>query len=444
LSRAVRLVLVVLVVLVACNDGVVLTITSDRAAPRAIDAICLGVADAHGHQFGRAYPIDQLPQTLRVEPGNASSAWAWVRGDQGGTAVARSAGKLTFSSDVTLALDSCLAGAKGTPQMVGTPVGPPNAHLAASQGASGTLVVAVADGAAAIIDAEHGELIVRDAPAPPAGIVEQVLAADLDGDCDDDIIVITTGAPPALWRRDGNTFVDAGTLGSSPVAAVAAADVDHDGGIDLVTGSGSTLSLWINDRAGAFTRDTKALAGQGRVSSIRSIAMGDLDGDGNADIVVGQAGDPLVAWLGAVGGGFQPNDAVVPPIPLDVRQVQLIDADGDLDPDLAVAVNGAAGMRLYINREGRLEDQTFVRLPQPAPIASAIAIGGWDDACEPDFVLANPNGGASLHGTSVNGPMTMDAAMPAASDAILADIDDDGDLDALFATQDGVLWLARS
>nr|MDQ3367205.1 VCBS repeat-containing protein [Myxococcota bacterium] len=166
-------------------------------------------------------------------------------------------------------------------------------------------------------------------------------------------------------------------------------------------------------------------------------------GDTNPDLVVGQAGGPLAAWLGEPGGtgSFLPADAVVPPVPLDVVALTLADADGDFDPDLAVAVRGA-GMRLYVDREGHLEDQSFVRLPQPAPRATAIAFGGWDTGCEPDAVIAAATESSALRGEP-GGALVADAAGPGASDVVMVDLDDDGDLDAVLATPEGVRWFAR-
>jgi hypothetical protein len=226
------------------------------------------------------------------------------------------------------------------------------------------------------------------------------------------------------------------------VTAVAAADVDHDGDLDLVTGNGATLALWLDDGAGGFTQADTALSSGGRATDIRAVALGDLDGDGNTDLVVGQRMQPLVAWLGDPDGTgtFRPADAVVPPVPLDVASLTLADIDADFDPDLAVALRSGP-LRLYLDRDGRLEDQTFVRLPQPTPDAVAIAIGGFDDGCEPDAILASPTS-AVLRGTPT-GELALDANAPPATDAIFADIDDDGNLDALLATPDGVLWLAR-
>lgn len=432
----------------ACTDAVTLEIAGDRPVPTAIDALCVGVADQDlgGGQFGAPYQLAgdlaSLPQTLRVEAGSAASAWAWVRGDRGGVPVARAAARIDFGDDLTLSLDRCVRGPGGAPALVGDPAGPADARLAASQGQGGTLVVAATATGAVVLDARSGRLVATDAPAPGGAIVD-VVAADLDRDCDDDIVIVVDGAPAKLWRRDRASFVDAGTLGTFAVAAVDAADVDHDGDLDLVAGGGGTLALFLNDGAAGFTQGDTQLASSGRATDIRAVALGDLDGDGSTDLVVGQRSQPLVAWLGEPDGTgtFRPSDAVVPPVPLDVASLALVDADGDFDPDLAVALR-AGPLRLYIDRDGRLEDQSFVRLPQPAPTASAIAFGGWDDGCEPDAILASASASAFVSGTPT-GELVPDADAPPASDALYADIDDDGDLDALLATPEGVVWLAR-
>jgi hypothetical protein len=76
-----------LALLGGCDDAVLLTVDGDAE----VGAICLAVADrdpAGGH-FGRAYQLDELPQTLAVEPGAAAAAEAWVRGYRGGVEIAR-------------------------------------------------------------------------------------------------------------------------------------------------------------------------------------------------------------------------------------------------------------------------------------------------------------------------------------------------------------------
>ena len=446
--RAVRL-LAAIILVAGCSDAIIVEVASDRPVPQAIDSVCVGIADtaANGGQFGHAYRLEgalaTLPQTLRVEAGGASDAFAWVRGDRGGVPAAWSAARVDFATDITLALDRCVLGPGATPRVVGAPAGPADARLVASEGPGGMVVVAIGAGGAAVIDARSGALTTITSPPPPPGTIAALVAGDLDGDCDDDVIVATTGAAPQIWIRDRGTFVAAGTIGTSVVTAIALADVDRDGDIDAVLGAAGTLELWRNDGGGTFTRDAAALSGGGKVSSISALALGDVDGDGNPDLIVGQAGAPLAAWLGEPGGtgSFLYAPGVLPAVALDVERLTFADADLDFDPDLAVAVRDAP-MRLYIDRDGRLEDQSFVRLPPPAPTVHAIAIGGWDDGCEPDAVVAADAGAPTLRGQP-GGTFAGDAPAPAATDVVMVDIDDDGDLDALLATSQGVTWLAR-
>jgi len=252
-------------------------------------------------------------------------------------------------------------------------------------------------------------------------------------------VIVTDGAPPTIWLREGDTFTVGGTVGTAIVTAVAAGDLDRDGHTDLVLGYANKLEVWLNNGAGMFTNAPLITVG-GRVSAVTALAFGDVDGDGYPDLVVGQDGAPLEAWLGD-GGTLLPATSIVPPVTLAVESLAFVDADGDFDPDLAVAIKGEA-MRLYIDRDGHLEDQSFVRLPQPAPIAHAIAIGGWDDGCAPDAVIAADAGAPTLAGQP-EGVFAAAEDAPPATDVIMVDIDDDGDLDAILASDQGVTWLAR-
>jgi hypothetical protein len=429
-----------------CGGAISLRIDSDRPVPAGIDSICVGVADTSlsGGHFGRNYRLEDalagLPQTLRLEPGDADSAFAWVRADRGGVPVLRASAVVDFGDDVTLALPRCEVGTAGNIVTFGVPAGPADAQIAASQGQGGMLVVAVGPMGAMIVNARGSSLFVKDAPIAPPGTPLAVVPADVDGDCDDDVVIVTSGSPPTIWIRDGITFTAGDSIGSAPVAAVAAADVDRDGDTDLVLGGGNNLQLWRNDASGSFTHIPQVLSAGTRATAISALALGDLDGDGNPDLVVGQDGPPLVAWLGGV-GTFEPSDGVAPPLPLSVARFALGDADGDYDPDLAIAIR-TAPMRLLVDRDGRLEDQSFLRLPQPAATIRAAAFGGWDAGCEPDAILASQPGAAALRGLP-GGTFEAELATPPATDATLTDIDDDGDLDAILSTPEGLLWLGR-
>jgi hypothetical protein len=197
--------------LAGCADMILVEIAGTRPVPEGVGALCLGVADIDpaGGQFGAAYRLEKqlasLPQTLRVEAGTASEATVWVRGDRGGVPVARATQRTDFSDDVTLHLDRCPPGSTGAPKEMGSALGPPMARLVASQGGGGQLVVAIGATESAVLDAAGGKLAARPGPMPP-GPLAGAIAADIDGDCDDDLVLAPMAGAPVLWRRDRDGF----------------------------------------------------------------------------------------------------------------------------------------------------------------------------------------------------------------------------------------------
>lgn len=418
-----------------------LTVDGDRAVPDELDAMCVGVADRDlaGGAFGRTYRLEgrlgRLPQTLAVEAGQASAALAWARGYRGGVVVAQDVAGMSFDGDVTLRLDRCPQAHPGTIVEAAT-VAAPAGRLVASMGQGGTLAVAVDGSGAVVIDADGATL--TGTPLAAGGAA--VIAFDADGDCDDDLAV-ATAQNLTIFTRDGTTFTaGAMFLGA---AALVAFDADRDGDQDLVAGAGAGLAMYKNDGSGGFSAAAAGTIDDGNaVTGVSALAAGDLDGDGNADLIVGQASAPPVVLVGDASGTgvLALAPAVFPPVSLTVRDLAPADVDGDLDLDVVVALDAAAA-RVYVNRDGRLEDQSFIRLPQPAPTATSAVAGDWDGDCAPDLVLAAAASPALRGGA--DGVFASEMALGAATAATLADIDDDGDPDLLLAGGGTVRWYRR-
>ena len=142
---------------------------------------------------------------------------------------------------------------------------------------------------------------------------------DLNGDTHLDIAVMTgEDASAALSVRlatGSGTFGPIATfpLGQSDPADLAAGDLDNDGDIDLVAGgfNDEVLQVFRNDGQGGFgTRQT--LATTGRQPGTPIIAR--LNADAFADIVVGDIEDGSIRVFFADGsGGFQPETTIDTP-----------------------------------------------------------------------------------------------------------------------------------
>jgi hypothetical protein len=128
----------------------------------------------------------------------------------------------------------------------------------------------------------------------PHWVTRYVTLADLNGDGNPDIIAANRGDPPTernpsfVCMNDGKgRFPKCDPLPNTESATIiVAADFDGDGAIDLFVPHrdiGQSVILW-NDGTGRFLQ--KTLIGEPN-SAARAAAVGDLNGDGRPDLVVG-------------------------------------------------------------------------------------------------------------------------------------------------------------
>jgi len=185
---------------------------------------------------------------------------------------------------------------------------------------------------------------------------------DLDGDGDADAIVGTWDDALAYYRNDAPdgavrlTLVDSAvvTLPRGRNAAPALGDLDADGDLDLVVGESSgELSYFRNDGTSASPRFTLVSdAWEGIDAGRRSFpVLEDLDGDGDLDLLVGSEGDGVRLFINE-GAPAEPSFTETPgglPVPtFGYAAPALADLDGDGDRDLLLG--GTGGGLWYFER----------------------------------------------------------------------------------------------
>jgi hypothetical protein len=239
--------------------------------------------------------------------------------------------------------------------------------------------------------------------------------------------IAAAGAGPGTFSGGSDPVVGANS------GSVAVGDVDGDGDLDLLTAlySGS-VSVRLNNGGGTFTGGSSFGVG----ANSYKITVGDVDGIGNLDVLTansnttGTVSVRLNNGSGTFGGG---TDFSVGSRP-EALAVGDVDGDGDGDVLIANYTSGTVSVRLN-NGNG-----TFAGGSDPAVGANpgGIAVGDVDGDGDLDVLTnSNTNGTVSVRLNNGGGMFTggSDQAVGTnLSSLALGDMDGDGDLDVLAAS----------
>ena len=231
--------------------------------------------------------------------------------------------------------------------------------------------------------------------APELRSARAVVLGDVDLDGDLDVLAGGQSEQTRLYRNEGGGVFQDVTAAKMPdrrdlTEALALLDVDGDGDPDLVIGTTSGLdALLLNDGTGRFTVGAAGLPP--RMDDTRAIASGDLDGDGDPDLVFGH--DELVRFCRNDGTGlFEDAGEFTPLASGEVTSLALSDVEEDEDLDVWIGTTEGSSLLLVNDGTGTFTDETGTRTHQEAGRTDALVAGDFDGDGDVDLYEGHPEG----------------------------------------------------
>jgi len=272
---------------------------------------------------------------------------------------------------------------------------------------------------------------------------ESAAVGDFDHDGKLDLVLTTTsaavfiayaGAAPRSFGAPSGVFATA-------TRDVVAADVNGDGrddfaGIDRDDGS---VSIWFQHPTDLRRFDSKGIFVG--TNDTGRIALGDLDHNGELDLVVGRKGAP-VAMFGQWSGKFGRTPFTLPGFEGAAAQVTDLDHDGQAE----VAVLGPAGFQLLEFSPG--EDTATDAVTLPGFAGDTFTLGDVDGDGQLDVVTAG-SAGVSVHLHVKDRTKAAFAAAVAvgsrpADVLAVVDLDRDGRMDVIAGGTASMLYLNQT
>ena len=228
--------------------------------------------------------------------------------------------------------------------------------------------------------------------------------ADYDNDGFVDLFIVDSGQPTSVYRNNQNgTFsVVPGMFNQGADWTLAFADIDNDRDLDLLqvgrNGDITRNNLWRNNGNSTFTEMTTSAVNTTNMGSARGASWADFDNDGDLDLFAPSAtpAQPSRFFMNDGTGNFTAQTALsVLGVNVATSASALGDVDNDGDVDLIInnSVTGNVGTRLFLNNGNGSFTQVSVGVQSFLNVSTLahLSMGDYDNDGFLDLVAATFN-----------------------------------------------------
>ena len=274
-----------------------------------------------------------------------------------------------------------------------------------------------------------------------------IALGDVDNDDDLDVIAGNWRQPNRYYLNNGTDNPFSNVVGGIKISnrnddtqSIAPVDIDGDGDIDIIAGNRNIPNLlYLNNGTTNPFDNIESISITSDSDNTESIALGDMDNDGDIDIIAGNRSNPNRLYLN--NGTPDPFDNIVGVNISDDSDNTIlialgdIDSDGDLD---VIAGNIGHQNRLYLNNgtTNPFADAVGVNITDDSDDTFSIALGDIDDDGDLDVVTGNNGDPDRLYlnnGTPhpfIDGAgLTLDPFHTPTNSVILQDVNGDNRID---------------
>ena len=286
---------------------------------------------------------------------------------------------------------------------------------------------------------------------------KSVAVGDLDGDGKGDLAVANNSSNTISVLRNISTGpgsisfaakVDFTTFGNTN--SVSIADLDTDGKADIAVTNGGYVSVFRNASSGAGSIDFASKIDFSTGVASASVSIGDIDGDDKADLVVGNSiANTVSVFRNTSTGAEQLNFASKVDFTTgsNANSVAIGDIDQDGKADLAVVNYNSNTVSVFLNISPEVGLISYAPKVDfsTGTAPSSVSIGDLDGNGWVDLVVTNANNNSVSvfrNSNTMNGMINYDTRVDFATESTpfsvsVGDMDGDGKLDLAVANQNG-------